>query len=1060
MSQTGSTSEQNWPTRWRPRLRLALIVGVLLGAITPSARAGWSVRSVQGVPNDVEVWDPSLFSVSTSTGAWLLSTDGTTLASIPSVPPRYPSGTYRMSGGCFLAFLDGDTVESVLPAFCANGTGPIGNTSIQVLRVKATETGAAYAMGREFSPAGTRIGFTSPANFDSRPWGQGGQPSLTGTPMTLGVVHHGTSDHALIATGLTRETQLHWLVDGVRTGVFRVFDGGPPAKEVQTIDLFAGGGNTPTALFGWSTGLQRGRLVTDGGTPFQEVSLPGGPGAVAAVDVNTGPGALHGDGFGMATVLRAGEVTLVSAVPTDQPQDIATQWRANPTVPTSLTAPRYLKCLGAKTCVIAQTVADTSNLFVYTNDAPPTLTVAPGVPEPFSLEEGTSRTVQLRTSDLDGDAVRLAMVPASLSRPGFSMTTAAVGGGLDVSLQAGTICANITQNLQITATDGLDAHAVVQDYLLFVPHTLRPQAPVVSPSGTILLQPGSGPKTLTAEASSACAISDFNWKPLSDGGVPLAVSGPTNSVAMFPTPDMMCKPQGETHLYRVVAIDEGGLSSLPTDFTIQVLPWGAPHRPFAAGREGTVLAGASVGAPLWLRPDMPTHPCAISTGFPGVDTLWSTADGGLPPPGVRLRAKGGALIPGSSAVTEELGIEADECTDVSFALTAQHYTRGGFGSGGEIATVLVRVDKNWNPVSEGSVKLSTSTSTAETVAGTASLTGIRCLPQRGDLGLQARLRLKSGQTILREVVVPVPGPWQFTLGEACLGATYQLEGELLVDGAGGGALPGGRWAFDSKPSSVVVTEPITVPAVEQAQLDLVEPAPLVARCGQPATGILEQRLQAPCSELELQWRQVGGPPLILDAFSGQRMEVATQETAFDELIGQSVLMSVTSDQVRVDAPEPIAFPIIAEPFVELQRLTEKATGTDSDLVGVSVELRNTTECGVRQVDHVERIEGMDYVPGSARFNGTPVEALLEGDTLKVEGLLLEGSTTGRLTYVVRPRLLEGARFGGQSFLRSVPISRLLEDPPVAGCGCSGGGSGLAVLGLAGLAATVRRRRRS
>jgi MYXO-CTERM domain-containing protein len=101
---------------------------------------------------------------------------------------------------------------------------------------------------------------------------------------------------------------------------------------------------------------------------------------------------------------------------------------------------------------------------------------------------------------------------------------------------------------------------------------------------------------------------------------------------------------------------------------------------------------------------------------------------------------------------------------------------------------------------------------------------------------------------------------------------------------------------------------------------------------------------------------------------------------------------------------------------------------------------------------------MDYVPGSARFNGVPVEVEQVGDALTVRGLVLEGSTLGRLTYVVRPRLLGWSRFEGQSSLRGVPISRPEEEPP-SGCGCAGGGSGAAALGLVGLATVLRRGRR-
>jgi uncharacterized protein (TIGR03382 family) len=231
---------------------------------------------------------------------------------------------------------------------------------------------------------------------------------------------------------------------------------------------------------------------------------------------------------------------------------------------------------------------------------------------------------------------------------------------------------------------------------------------------------------------------------------------------------------------------------------------------------------------------------------------------------------------------------------------------------------------------------------------------------------------------------------------------------------------------------------------------------LTARCGERATGVLEQRPLQPCSTLEISWSHDGGIPLMRSTFTGQQFVVETQSADFAELIGESVVMhmsATTIDTAELDQE----IRILPEPFVELHRRTEKATGTDVDLIGVSVELSNTTECGVSQVEHLERLEGVDYVPGSMRFNNSPVEPEVEGDTLRVRGLVLEGSTSGQLTYVVRPRLLEKSHFEGQTFIRGAPVSRPLEEPP-SGCGCSGAGSGLAAIGLAGLAMALRRRR--
>jgi uncharacterized protein (TIGR03382 family) len=599
---------------------------------------------------------------------------------------------------------------------------------------------------------------------------------------------------------------------------------------------------------------------------------------------------------------------------------------------------------------------------------------------------------------------------------------------------------------------------MVETYLLQVQRAAAPGAPTISPGANIVVPAGSGQLTLTADAGAPCGIHEFTWAPVSPDAGPLTLSGPRKEQAVFFPPETLCNRLGETHLYRVRAVEDGGVSSPHTNVTIQVLPWGAPKAPFEGGHAVTLQAGDSVTGRTDLSPTA-THACAsLDAGFPGVDTVWQLVDRALAPPGVRLRAEGGELITGSSAVTPVLSIETDECTQTEFNLTVQHYTQGSSGDGGPESNVRVTVEPNWNPPSEAMLKLTTAFASPESAAGTSSVDGLRCLEQRGDLGLEARIFLTRDGAIVREGIFPVPGPWQFTLGDACLGATYELKGELLVDGGvGGGALPGRAQGLRG-PLSVVVAEPITVPAVDRATLLPMEAPSLTARCGQPAMGVLEQRAQQPCAELPISWEQAdgGGVALTQPSYMGQRIEVVTQETDFGELIGRSVVMRM-SVQAGQETELFQEIPILTEPFVELHRHTEKATGADVDLVGVSVELRNTTECGVRQVDHLERLEGADYVPGSARFNGSPVEAEVEGDTLTVRGLVLEGSATGRLTYVVRPRLLESSRFEGQAFVRGVPVSRPLEDPS-SGCGCSGAGSGLAALGLAGLAVVLRRRR--
>jgi uncharacterized protein (TIGR03382 family) len=983
----------------------------------------------------VKVWAPGVFSVATSDGGELVRADGGTVF-VSATSGQAVGSYYSPSRDCFTIYRK--TGDEIGVAPCARN---VSIASSLDLRFTTSEAGAGYALASMSTSSSALYRSALPG---SSSWTTVDQSINGRMSNAISALSMGGAEHVLLGTRAVTAGSgavLYWYRDGVETATYS-FAPEPAAiaRDSEVVDLFPAGGSTPTALFGWGNSLYRGTLG-DGGTPFGAVPYPGGEGSITALDVNTGAGTQSGDGFGMATVQRDGGVTLLSAVPAALPADIGKQWRVNPNAPAGLTAPRSLACYGASFCVIAQAISSGNNVFIYTNDAPPSLTVASDAPDPFNLPSGTSRTIHVRASDPDGDAVLVKVEPDILPSPGLSMTITTADGGVDLMVNAGTVCSNISEPIAITATDGLDSHATVGNHVLQVQRTAAPSAPVVSPS-SLVVPAGSEPRTLTAASANApCGIHEFTWTPLSQDLGRLTLFGPQNAQAVFRPPATVCNPLGESHLYRVRAVEDGGVSSPPTDVSIQVLPWGAPKAPFDGGQQQVTLqAGAGRRE---LRPNE-THVCDVPGGdFPGVETRWRLTGGGAAPPGVRLLAEDGGVV-GSSAVTPVLRIEADDCTAAEFDLAAQHYTRGESGDGGPESSVHVTVEPNLNPLTEAMLELGRGTATPESAAGTASVGGLRCLDQRGNLGLTARIALTSDGGIVREGIFPVPGSWQFMLGDACLGTTYGLQGELLVNGG---------------PRTVVMGEPITVPPVEDAELQPMVAPFLTARCGEPATGVLEQRALYPCSELPISWAQVGGIALTQPSYTGHQIEVATQDTDFAELIGRSVVMRMSTMTGTMGKTTELTqeVPILTEPFVELQRRTEKATGSDVDLIGVSVELRNTTECGVTQVDHMERLEGADYVPESARFNGSPVEAEVEGNTLMVRGLVLEGSTTGRLTYVVRPRLLGSSRFEGQASVRGVPVSQPQGAPP-AGCGCSGAGSGLAALGLAGLSVLLRRRR--
>jgi uncharacterized protein (TIGR03382 family) len=1050
MRQIGSMSARKWPGRWGPRLRLAAVAGLLV-AVGTTARAEWVTLDYPGTPNDVEVWAPGVYSVSTNQGFWFAPGDG----GVPVFTPTadFSRGTYRNGEGCLLSF---QSSGAVVGSPCAPTGGSILPTS-DLQRVKATESGAAYAVGPDPAPGDTWIGFTPDVSQGGavRPWSPRELVSSLAATKALGVLRLESSDDALVGLRdqIDASAHLRWYRNGVFQSSYVLAPPPGDTREVQAIDLFLGGGTTPTALVGWTDGLRRGALVAGGGNPFTPVPLPLSPGAwmVTGVDVNTGAGsAAYGDGFGMATAVRPGEVALLSAVPSAVPEQIGTQWQVNPTYPPAASAPRYLDCHGAEFCVVAQNKADTGNVLVYTNRFAPWLTVDPET----SVLEGTTRVIPIRAGDLDGDALRLTVEPRTADTQTLALSTEEVPGGVDLQLTGKTVCADDSLRVTVTATDGLRRHEQSRSFDVQVLHTRRPAPPGVSSSLTVV-HAGQVAPAITAMPAPGepCPISRYIWSAVTPGAGPLTPRGATLDTADFPFIENLCVATGASYVYSVRAVDSAGLISDPTEFTFQVRPWGPPLAPFDAGRSVSLNAGQAHTLVPILE-----HGCLGIPGYPGVDTVWELTQGQLPHPLIRLRSEDGTLITGTSAVTSRLTVETDACAAAELEFSVRHYTRDGSGLEGPASPVQVSVDPQLIPLASGELVVTSlpEQTTAERIAGSVTLEKINCVRQRG---LQAHLLLESEEgSVVDSDTVSLPGDWEFVLQKQCEGRTLRVRGSV-VGGSGiqaeaaTGLEPGGSVGISQWVAEATVNVPaVKIPLEPKASLRL------TATCGEAARGTLDQTLPpGPCADRPLTWQQLGGPALTQVSYVGQRIDVATQETDFGALIGQSVVLKITADTGEVtEIEQPV--PIVAEPFLEVSRRTERPTGAETELIGVSVELRNTTACGVREVQHTERLEGVDYVPGSARFDGVPVPAELEGAGLTVRGLVLEGGATGRLTYVVRPRLLGPRRFEGQALLRGVVISRPPE-APASGCGCAGGGSGAAALGLAGLAAALRRRRR-
>ncbi|MBM7115784.1 MYXO-CTERM sorting domain-containing protein [Archangium primigenium] len=251
-----------------------------------------------------------------------------------------------------------------------------------------------------------------------------------------------------------------------------------------------------------------------------------------------------------------------------------------------------------------------------------------------------------------------------------------------------------------------------------------------------------------------------------------------------------------------------------------------------------------------------------------------------------------------------------------------------------------------------------------------------------------------------------------------------------------------------------------------AGLALAEQAParLVAECGQRASLTLPPGFPAEaCQSPDVDWRFDKGPATALTKRDDGAVELLTEQTDLDSRVGRTVELEVTARLAGQVVTAPREVRITARPFVEVTRRSELPAASETGLVGMSVELSNTTDCDVSEVIHVERLRGLSYVQGSAKFDGQPLAKVTWKEAsgeLIVEALALPQQGTGRLTYVARPHLVGERLSSGETSLRGEIIS--LADapvqPPAEGCGCSSPASGPMLFALAALAGATRRRR--
>ena len=1018
-------------------------------ALSSVAHASREPSGVDGIPVYVDLWAPGVFSVTSTVKAELRRDRA---LQVEFFEGRVP-GAFLSPSGCFAIVRTNGTLLSNMNCLGPGNISPNNpNVSTRaVQRVRFMPSGTGYAMVR-LDTATLQLLYAPLSEVGDPPWASltFSNPVYTPTAV-MGVTETSAGAQALFHVR-SGASEFLWFRGSDQVAEVSIADALTTAQPL-TVDLIAPEGPHPIALFGNSDGLFRGPLappaVPGPLSPFSRVTvLDGGtPLGITSVDVNTGAGSSHGEGFGLAVGTASnGTPVVLGAVPADSAADAGTVWRVHPSFVSSPLPVRAVEvgCVGSAFCVITlDSPGDSSNnLILYTNAASPRFVTGT---QSLSINEGSGPvTAQVTATDDDGDAVRVTVEPLAATDP-LDVSSVARPDGLELRIAPrGEVCKDETRVLNLWASDGWRMHDQGAGLSVTLRNLQGPQPPGVTPSQDST-SAGGAPRVFTASppAAGTCATVGYTWAPAGPGQ-PTLVTAP-GGTATFTPPDFVCSRAGTDYTYTVRGMDEGGLTSLPTSFTVKVTAWGRPSAPFGPDAVRSLASGP--GAGVEVAPDA-LLPCPPNTpDLPPVETVWRlSAPAAGVPQGFTVKAANGDTVSfASEVVSRALRVEAATCTRDTLALTARNRVQavaGGLQEGSEAEVRVVATP----PVEDAT----TATLNLRVVPAADQQVDVNLgtsLLCPGEYALRARMALLpgAGGTELASEVVAVPSTWTPPVPETCDAADYLIEGALL-DESGQPRRNGGT-----------AEARVSVPARE-VRLGALEGEPLVARCGEGASTTLTQTIPAgACRTAALSWVQVGGPSLAEAALSGGRVTLRTQDTGLEELVGESITLRVTAEAGGRTATTEHVVPITAEPFVDLRHEAESPNGADKGLTGVAVRLRNTTQCPVRGLRHVEQVQGMEWVPGSVKVDGQPVVAEAGEDGFAVEGVTLPAGGTAVLTYVARPGLLASPRLGGEVRLKGVRVSAPLPAKAPPGCGCSGTGSGAAVFGLLVLARLLRRR---
>ncbi|WP_147443663.1 hypothetical protein [Corallococcus sicarius] len=1022
----------------------AWMVGVGLVLVAAGARADWTTTQTQnGTPKDVVVFRPGFFAVATDMELFIFQDGGVSTLS------GGMAGSYLRGTNCVVGVRDDGTLRSVGGCAPEEGRTLFPDTPEDLTTVRfSPDAGVGYA-GAKVSPVSWEFRSSLLPKEGNAEWGTLAMPlpsAVAQAPLAVLPPQADGFAHALFSVSPTKANFVWY-----RGTVAQAYpaQGVTPPNAARSVAMLPGVDPAkPLAYFGNDTGLFRGTL---GGasSPFDPVPLDGGPMSVDALAFDVANGSDAGVGFGLMFVKRPnGQVSALSAEPVVPSAPPGSVWRNNSKFQTVLNDPAaQVACSGASYCV-AIFPRPAQNILIYENKAKPDLE---GLPRTFVVDEGTLKKLPLAVADNDGDTVRMT---ATLRDPGGLLTAVqepaptAGGNGLTLALTAASgFCASQKSFVDVVASDGLAGHDTTKTVELQVKHSVLPAAPA---GATEAVEGGvffaGGPRgTLTPRrGASGCEPIRYLWAKQSSAAPTLETTDMVATLNPVLSRADRCKPGINTFTYDVRAFD-GELTSPHTNVPVRIYPWGPPEAPFASPTR-EVYSGTALGALM-------THLCAGTDGLPPVSTMWSVTDN---PSNVAVTVVGSGAVVGPTPVeASSVLVSSQSCVTTALKLRAfNRITVEGRVLEGPASDVNLTVLPRRIPLDTVSLALVLDAPEERKVRGRVTTTPVlNCTGDR-ELTLVATLEEPSatpgvpGRVLATQTLAGISDGFDLALPPTCGEASYTVRVRV----------------YETLGTGAVVQSELSQPLTRNAR-DVVlggVSGEVIATCGEGARGTLRQTFpEGACTVVDLAWNHSQGPELASLQSRGDSVELSTQDTELESLVGESLTLSVKATALGAsEVTREHVVRIGARPFVTLERRSELEAGSDSGLMGVVVTLRNDSACGVASLSYDEVASGVELLPDSVKVNGqrvTPTE--VKDGSFTVAPLAVAAGETVTLTYVVRPGLLSTPTYSGVAKLRGVVVSQAPAPPPsTSGCGCSGGGSGVTAFGLGALAWIARRRR--